>query len=141
MDSKVRDTTSSGNQVLNLDKYMNIDEFMQVLREAELITPFGKLQTDADVYRGNFRNFPRFSLESENQNSCLTKKSVIPLTPVVIQVIEIERNLRDADMLMETSGVMNYGPQHTKKILQDSELTNYLLLLSDKEVTVWFNGT
>lgn len=135
MDSKEGITTSSGKPVFNLDKYMNIDEFMQVLREAELITPFGKLQTDADVYRGNFRNFSRFSLESENVNSCTTKKLVIPLTPVVIQVLEIERNLRDADMLMETSGLLNYGPQHTKKIVQDSELTNYLLLLSDKDVT------
>lgn len=122
----------------NLDKYMNIDEFMQVLREAELITPFGKLHKDPDVYSGDYGNVQRFTFQPERTNSCTTRKAVIPLTPVVVQVIDFERKLRDIDLndLQESNNLLSCSPQNSKKILQDSELTNYLQLLIDKEETV-----
>ena len=138
MDLNDGDMFPKKNQVLNLDKYMNIDEFMEVLREAELITPFGKLQTDADVHHGSFRNVQRYSFETEKTNSCNTRRTIIPLTPVVVQVIDFERNLRDADMSdmhLGSNKLFSFGPQDTKKIIQDSKLTNYLLLLSDKDET------
>lgn len=121
---------SKGKEAFNSDKYMNIDEFIQVLREAERITPFGRLQTDADVNQGRLKNVEWFSHHMKQSDYSRTNKSIIPLTPVVWEVLETERNLRDVDT--KTSNALPYGPQHTKKIVQDSTLTNYLLLLSEK---------
>lgn len=122
--------SSKGKEAFNSDKYMNIDEFIQVLREAERITPFGRLQTDADVNQGRLKNVGWFSHHMKQSDHNRTSKSIIPLTPVVWEVLETERNLRDVDT--KTSNSLPYGPQHTKKIVQDSTLTNYLMLLSEK---------
>lgn len=112
-------------------EYMNIDEFMQVLHEAELITPFGRLQT-ADLNQVGLKNVGWFSqMEQSDCSRSIGRKTIIPLTPIVVEVLETERNLRDIDT--ETSDLRPYGPQHTKKIMADSALTNYLLLLSEKE--------
>ena len=119
-----------GKEAFNSEKYMNIDEFIQVLREAERITPFGRLQTDADVNQGRLKNVGWLSHNMKQSDYNRTRKSIIPLTPVVWEVLETERNLRDVDT--KTSNSLPYGPQHTKKIVQDSTLTNYLMLLSEK---------
>ena len=125
--------SSKGKKAFNSDKYMDIDEFIQVLREAELITPFGRLQTHAGMNQGRLENMEGFSHCLKQSDYSRSRKSIIPLTPVVWEVFETERNLRDIDT--KTSNAMPYGPLHTKKIVHDSVLTNYLLLLSDKEET------
>lgn len=118
-------------KMFDSSEYMNIDEFMQVLYEAELITPFGRLQT-ADLNQVGLKNVGWFSqMEQSDCSRSIGRKAIIPLTPIVVEVLETERNLRDIDT--ETSDLRPYGPQHTKKIMADSALTNYLLLLSEKE--------
>ena len=130
MGTNVGNISCKGKEAFNSEKYMNIDEFIQVLREAERITPFGRLQTDADVNQGRLKNVGWLSHNMKQSDYNRTRKSIIPLTPVVWEVLETERNLRDVDT--KTSNSLPYGPQHTKKIVQDSTLTNYLMLLSEK---------
>ena len=126
------------NQVLDSEKYMNIDEFIQVLREVEQITPFGRLHSNVDVTcinRDEFRNVELFGHQMDRRNYNRPRKEIIPLTSVVLQVLEMDRNLRDIDT---KTGIapMPYGPQHTKEIVEESIVTNYLLqLLTHREET------
>ena len=133
--SKGPKSSPNGSQLFDPDKYMSIDEFMQVLRETELITPFGRLPADIAVNQDNLKSSEWFGHRMQQTNYRGTRKEIIPLTPVVAQVLETERNLRDVDS--KTSNSLPYGPQHTKKIVEDSGVTNYLLrLLSDKVETI-----
>ena len=117
------------NQILDVDQYMNIDEFIQALNETELITPFGRLQSNANVNQDDYKTVESFSHQLKQSNYGGPKREYIPLTSTVLQVIETERNLRDIDT--KTS---NLPPQHTKEIMEDSALKNYRVrLLSDKE--------
>ena len=116
------------NQILDADKYMNIDEFIQVWNETELITPFGSLQSNPNINHDNYKTFEWASNQSEQYYGG-SKKEFIPLTSTVLQVIETERYLRDID-----TTTSSLPPQDTKEILEDSALQNYLVrLLSDNE--------
>ena len=117
----------STNEVLDTDKYMNIDEFMNVLRDVELITPFGKVQgaSYTDVPQVDFQ-----ALHATERDFTLAGK-VIPCTPTVLQVIDMERRLREVD----TNKLVPYSKQNSRQIVEDSVTTNYLFLLVSRRAT------
>ena len=53
------------NQDLDLTKYMDIDEFIQVLQETERITPFGRLKAEANVNLDDVNTVKWFSHQVE----------------------------------------------------------------------------
>ncbi|KAJ7389932.1 hypothetical protein OS493_028399 [Desmophyllum pertusum] len=105
-------------KALDSDKYMNIDEFMSVLHDVEMITPFGKLgsrYTDAH-HVDDYQSITLFSQHTE-QNDYRT----IPQTSsVMLQVVETLRDTRNS---------LSYSKQHSQKIVEDSVMTNYMFLL------------
>ena len=115
------------NEVLDTDKYMDIDEFMNVLRDVELITPFGKVQGASypEVHQVDFQ-----ALHANEKNFTLAGR-VIPRTPTVLQVIEMERRLREVD----ANKLVPYSKQNSRQIVEDSETTNYLFLLLRRRAT------
>lgn len=115
------------NEVLDTDKYMDIDEFMNVLRDVELITPFGKVQgaSYADVHQVDFQAF------HAKETDFRLAGRVIPRTPTVLQVLEMERRLREVD----TNKVVPYSKQNSRQIVEDSVTTNYLFLLLSRRAT------
>lgn len=130
-DMTAKGVGETGSEVLDTKKYMDIDEFMNVLREVELITPFGKVQEASNT------GVPQFDLQTlEMLTDCSRSKSksgrtkIIPRTPTVMQVLETERTLRDGD----TCKLSPYSKQHSEKVVEDSVMTNYrFLLLSQNE--------
>lgn len=117
----------STNEVLDTDKYMDIDEFMNVLRDVELITPFGKVQgtSYADVHQVDFQ-----ALHAMEKDFTLAGR-VIPRTPAVLQVLDMERSLREVD----TNKLVPYSKQNSRQIVEDSVTTNYLFLLLSRRAT------
>lgn len=115
------------NEVLDTSKYMDIDEFMNVLRDVELITPFGKVQGTSytDVHQVDFQ-----ALHAKEKHFGPAGR-VIPRTPTVMQVLEIERRLREAD----TDKLAPYSKQNSREIVEDSVTTNYLFLLLSRRAT------
>lgn len=117
-------TGQTRRQALDTNEYMDIDEFIDVLREVELITPFGKVQ-GTSVHQIGFET--QELLTPHEERSDYRSGRTIPQTPVVLQVLETERRLRDIDT--ETSNALPYSKQQSEQIVEDSEMTNYLLLL------------
>lgn len=119
------------NRDLDLTKYMDIDEFIQVLQETDRITPFGRLKAEANVNLDDVNTVKWFSHQMEQPGFNQSKKKKIPLTSSVLQVIEMDRKLRDMDT--KSNVLPLYSPEQTQEILDDCALTNYLVqLLSDK---------
>ena len=114
-------------EVLDTDKYMDIDEFMNVLRDVELITPFGKIRGACytDVHQVDFQ-----ALHATEKDLTVAGR-VIPRTPTVLQVIEMERRLREVD----TNKLVPYSKQNSRQIVEDSVNTNYLFLLLSRRAT------
>jgi len=106
---------------------MDIDEFMNVLRDVELITPFGKVRgaNYTDVHQVDFQAF-----HAKEEDLTLAGR-VIPRTPTVLQVIETERLLREVD----TNKRVPYSKQNSRQIVEDSVTTNYLFLLLSRRAS------
>lgn len=119
------------NQALDTNKYMDIDEFMNVLREVQLITPFGKVQETS--YTGLHQvGFQTQELLTQNkERNDFRSGRTIPRTPTVLQVLETERALRDVN----TSTPLPFSKQHSEQIVEDSVTTNYLFLLLSQNRT------
>ena len=116
----------TGSEALDTKKYMDIDEFMNVLREVELITPFGKVQ-EASYTSVNQVDLQTLEMltDCSRSKSRLGRTKIIPRTPTVMQVLETERTLRDVD----TRKLLPYSKQHSEKVVEDSVMTNYRFLL------------
>lgn len=119
-------------EALDKNKYMDIDEFMNVLREVELITPFGKVQdtSHTGLHQVGFQTLELLTRDTERND--FRSGRIIPRTPTVMQVLETERTLRD----VHPCKPLPYSKQHSEKIVEDSVMTNYLsLLLSQNRTT------
>lgn len=114
-------------QELDSNEYMDIDEFMGVLRDVELITPFGKLEsTYTDVAQVDFKPIELANLHTEqNDHTCPGSSGEIRQTSTVLQVVETVLASKKTTCKAPTL----CSKQHTQKILEDAVMMNYLFLL------------
>ncbi len=132
-ESLLKRASQTRSQALDKNKYMDIDEFMNVLREVELITPFGKVQetSHTGLHQVNFQTLELLTRSRDKERNDFRTGRIIPRTPTVMQVLETERTLRD----VHPCKPLPYSKQHSEKIVEDSVMTNYLSLLLSQNRT------
>lgn len=129
---KVGEEMTTGNireidQELDANQYMDIDEFMGVLRDVELITPFGKLEsTAADMVQIDDKAVElEHRCTERSDHRCLGIGQDLKTKPTVLQVVETVLNSHKSSC----KATSPCSKQRTQKVLEDAIMTNYLFCL------------
>lgn len=112
---------------LDANQYMDIDEFMEVLRDVELITPFGKLEsTPVDAAQIDDKTVElQHCYTEQSDHRCLGTGGNLRAKHTVLQVVETVLDSHKNSCKAPSP----CSKQRTQKVLEDAIMTNYLFCL------------